>query len=89
MTGKQALSLNIDGTWTVIYRGQLFYFFQEIIEKEERFRDETRSEGRLYEPVLEKLFKHPIEVRKRPHRQKGLQDYYGVPTQVWKDKLGG
>ena len=86
MTRHQRLSLMDDGKWTGIYRGQLFYFFEEIKE-EERFRDETRSEDQLYKPVLEKLFGHPIEIRQGRHEQT-VRKYYGVPTKVWKDKLG-
>ena len=76
-----------DGSWRGIYYGQLFYFFQQI-KDEDRFRDETRSGEQLYKPVLEKLFGHPVGIKKGKHRTRGLQDYYGVPMKVWKEKLG-
>ena len=85
---SEGLSTHDEGeSWRGIYYGQLFYFFQQI-KDEDRFRDETRSEEQLYEPVLEKLFGHPVDIKKGQHRTKGLQDYYGVPMRVWKEKLG-
>ena len=85
---SEGLSTHDEGeSWRGIYYGQLFYFFQQI-KDEDRFRGETRSEEQLYEPVLEKLFGHPVDIKKGQHRTKGLQDYYGVPMRVWKEKLG-
>lgn len=87
MMKSQALGTYDEGeSWRGIYHGQLFYFLQKI-KNEDRFRDETRSEEQLYKPVLEKLFGHRVDVKKGKHREKGLQDYYGVPIGVWKNKM--
>ena len=84
---SQRLSTYDEGeSWRGIYYGQLFYFLKEI-KSEDRFRDETRSEEQLYKPVLEKLFGHRVDKKQGKHKEKGLQDYYGVPIEVWKNKM--
>ena len=86
---SQSLSTYYDKSeeWIGIYYGQLFVFFNKL-KKEERFKDDTRSEEQLYKPVLEKLFEYTVDVKKGEHPRRGLQDYYGVPLKIWKDKIG-
>ena len=72
---------------TGIYFGQLYYLFKNIKEMDD-FKSEIRDENQLFRPILSQLFDCDITIQMGEHPQKGAVEYYCIPTEKWKEKLG-